>query len=122
MGSFRLMAQLRHLFTVDVTLAKWTGQNQYSEATYGAAVLYKARIEPATLRIEGENRQVLSVTKVLLNEYVEVDPRDRLGLPAGYGTRSIGGAFEAAPVRIMKVDYLTDHEGPICTVLYCGRS
>lgn len=122
MGSFRIMAQLRHLFKNQVTIEKWTGQNSFGESTYGNSILHAARIEPATIMTDGENQVLLAVLKVILSEYIQVDPRDRVTLPAAYGSRNSAGVFEAPTSNLIQVKYLEDMTGPICTVLICGRA
>lgn len=122
MGSFRIMAQLKHLFRNQVTLEKWTGQNSFGESTYGNSIIYAARIEPTTIKTDGDNAVLLSVLKVLLSEYVQVDPRDRITLPSAYGSRNSTGAFESPTSNLIEVKYLEDTTGPICTVLICGRA
>lgn len=121
MGSFRIMAQLKHLFRNQVTIEKWTGQNSFGESTYGTSIIHAARIEPAVIRTDGESGVLLSVLKVILSEYVQVDPRDRITLPAAYGSRNSAGVFEAPTSNLIQVKYLEDTSGPICTVLMCGR-
>lgn len=118
--SFRLMAQLQHLFTRTVTIEPWASQNSYGEASYGAAVSYAARIEPTTIRMPGENQVLLSGVKVILSTYVQVDPRDRVSIPSAYGSRNDAGTFVAPATKLVQVKYLDDEAGPVCTVLICS--
>lgn len=122
MGTFRLMTQLGHLFTQTVTIAPWASQNTFGEASYGSPVSYGCRIEPTTVRTNGENQTLVSAVKVILNQYVQVDPRDRVLLPAGYGSRNDAAAFEAPSSPLIQVKYLDDHVGTICTVLICSTN
>ena len=114
-----MLSLLQHLFTRTITIEPWAGQNTFGEASYGAAVSYLARIEPTTIRTSGENQVVMSGVKVILNTYVQVDPRDRVKIPSAYGSRNDAGAFEIPKTTLEQVKYLDDEDGPMCTVLIC---
>ena len=120
MGTFRLMTQLSHLFVHTVGISPWTGQNTSGEATYGASVTYACRIEPMNVRSNGSDQMLGADLKVFLSEYVQVDPRDQVVIASDYGARNDAGTFEAPVSKLLAVKYLSDRDGPVCTVLMCG--
>lgn len=114
------MTQLKHLFVHTVSISPWSGQNQYGEATYGAAVSHPARIQTMNVMSKGDNQTLAGMVKVFLSEYIQVDPRDKVVIPDDYGSRNDSGVFESPTSKLIEVQYLSDRNGPVCTVLVCG--
>jgi hypothetical protein len=113
---------VRDLFPHTVTVAPWTGQNQYGEATYGDDETYQAKIERGVdlARAGIGDRSIVPQYKVFLAEPVQVDVRDRLTLDAAFGERNEAGAFTAPASLIMMVKPIYDEREWVCTILYCG--
>jgi hypothetical protein len=113
---------VRDLFPHTVTLAPWTGQNQYGEATYGDDSTYQAKIEQGVdlLRAGIGDRSIVPKYKVFVAEPIQVDLRDRLALDAVFGERDESGTFVAPTAVIMKVAPVYDEREWVCTILYCG--
>lgn len=113
---------VRDLFPHTVTVAPWTGQNLYGEATYGDAVTYQAKIEQGVdlLRAGLGDRSIVPKYRVFLAEPIQVDPRDRLALDPAFGSRDAAGSFEAPSVAIVMVKPVYDELEHVCTIVYCG--
>lgn len=78
-------AELAELCDQDVTIEPYSSQNENGEASYGAAVSYKAQIAGQNKLVrDAGGQQVLSSLKLILSEYVNVGPKDRVTLPSTY--------------------------------------
>lgn len=78
-------AALQSFCTQTVTHAAWTGQNNQGEPQFGAVTSYKAQISGQNRLVwDASGKQVLSSLRVILAEYVAVNPKDKLTLPSGY--------------------------------------
>lgn len=113
---------LTDFFPHTVTLAPWTGQNEYGEATYGDTASYPAKIEQGVnlLREGLGDRSLVPQYKVFIGEAVQVDVRDALTLDAAFGSRNLAGTFEAPLTTIVQVKPVYDEQAQVCTILYCG--
>jgi hypothetical protein len=121
MAGVRIAQRLTRLFSQTVTLYPWTGQDAYGQATYGEGFDYRAHVQNGTVRTTGENPSLPGLYKVIIGEAVQIDPRDKLELPAEYGTRNDSGTFESPTTEIVEVQYLNDSRGPVATVVLCGK-
>lgn len=66
-----------------VSIAPWTGQNAYGEATYGSDQAYPARVEVRSRRIAGSGGVELTARgRVFLATTTIPSVKDRLTLPA----------------------------------------
>lgn len=78
-------AVLQEMCTQTVTHTPWSGQNAQGEPTFGSATSYKAYIGGQNKLVwDASGKQVLSSLKVILAEYVAVNPKDKITLPSGY--------------------------------------
>lgn len=113
---------VKDLFPHSVTVAPWTGQNQYGEATYGDANTYAAKVERGMdlLRAGSGDRSLVPTYKVFVAEPVQVDVRDQLTLDATFGERNEAGAFVAPTVTLVMAKPVYDEQEWVCTILYCG--
>jgi len=121
MTGTRITQRLTRLFAQTVTVAPWTGQDAFGQATYGTAVTCRAHIQQGTSRSTGQSQALPGLYKVIIGEAIKVDPRDKLTLPKEYGTRDMNGDFEAPTTKILEVQYLNDSRGPVATIVMCGR-
>lgn len=117
----RLAQRLTSLFGQTVTLYAWTGQDEFGQATYGEGNDYRAHVQQQVARTPGADQALPGLFKVLIGEAVQVDPRDKLVLPAAYGTRDDAGQFEPPTTKIVEVQYLNDSRGHIATTVICGK-
>jgi hypothetical protein len=68
-----------------VTIEPYTGQSQTQAPSYGAAVTYRANVDPAVNRsIDASGREFTSMCVVTISGQLQIDPRSRLTLPAGW--------------------------------------
>ena len=68
-----------------VTLEPYTGQDVSQAPTYGAPVSYQAQVLPYVERvITAAGREVRSSARVLLPDRLQIDPRSRITMPAGF--------------------------------------
>lgn len=113
---------VRDLFPHEVSLAPWTGQNDYGEATYGDALSYRAKIERGVdlARAGIGDRSLVPRYKVFIGEAVQVDARDQLTLDVTFGERNASGVFTAPTVTIKMVTPIYDEQEQVCTIIYCG--
>lgn len=121
MAATRIAQRLTRLFSQVVTIYAWTGQDNYGQPTYGEGSDYRAHVQQGVRRIAPPYDALPGVYKIIVGEYVQVDPRDQVSLPAEYGTRDASGRFESPVLNIVEVQYLNDSRGPVATVIYCGK-
>ena len=116
-----LIDQVQGLLDVDVDVEPWTAQDEYGRGTYGAKRTVKARVAQGQFKASGGNGQaIVAAYKVILGEAVVVDVRDRLTLPAAFGSRAVGGnpAAVQPPIReVRPVFFCGTHDH---SVIYCG--
>jgi hypothetical protein len=68
-----------------VTIEQPTGETAARVITYGSAVTYAARIEGGYKRVTGrDGREAVSTVQVYIPDRVQIDPRSRVTLPAGF--------------------------------------
>ena len=67
-GTFRLMAQLQHLFTQRATIEPWASQDSFGQSVYGTGIVYNARVEPISVRTGGENQVLMAGVKIYLKK------------------------------------------------------
>lgn len=116
-----LLDDVRDLFPHTVTIAPWTGQDRYSNGTYGSAVTYQAKIERGNRQVRGDaNNAVIPQYKVFIAEALQVDVRDQITLPVEFGARNESGVFVAPTPIIREVMPVYDEFEHVCTVIYCG--
>ncbi len=113
---------VRDLFPHTVSIAPWTGQNEYGEATYGTTSTYQAKIERGVdlARASLGDRSIVPKFKVFVGSAVQVDLRDRLTLDAVFGERDDNGTFTAPTASIQQVTPIYDEREWVCTIIYCG--
>ena len=113
---------VRDLFPHEVSLAPWTGQNDYGESTFGDTLTYRAKIERGVdlARAGFGDRSIVPRYKVFIGEAVQVDPRDQLTLDAAFGERNDSGTFTAPLAVIKMVTPVYDEREQVCTIIYCG--
>ena len=113
---------VRDLFPHEVSLAPWTGQNDYGEATFGDAEVYRAKVEQGVdlLRAGLGDRSIVPKYKVFIGEAVQVDVRDQLTLDVAFGERNEAGTFVAPTATIKMVKPIYDEREQVCTIIYCG--
>ena len=117
-----LLDDVRDLFPHSVTVAPWTGQNIYGEATYGDAATFAAKIERGVdlVRAGMGDRSLVPKYKVFVAEPVQVDVRDQLTLDAAFGERNEAGTFVAPAATLVMATPVYDEREWVCTILYCG--
>lgn len=121
MNGLRIAQRLTRLFSQVVTVHPWNGQDAYGNATYGAGVECRAHVQQGTVRVSGATQAMPAMYKIILGEALKVDPRDKVTLPAEYGTRNDAGKFESVEAKIVDVQYLNDSRGHVATTIMCGR-
>ena len=74
----------RGLFTQTVTISPYTGQSGYGVPTYGAGVVYRARVVGKhRLARDLAGKEVVSTQTVYLQSNKAVDPKDKVTLSTG---------------------------------------
>jgi hypothetical protein len=98
------------LLAQTVTIAPWTGQDTYGEATYGAAVSYAARVEGKMQMIrDAVGAERVSAVTVYLATTASISPKDKLTLPSGWTPQT---------PALLAVQRHADESGDHHTVLY----
>lgn len=116
-----MLDSILDIFTKEVQIEPWTGQNRAGEPTYGTATTYQAKIEHGNRQIQGQgDRAIVPKHKIFLGAAVLVDPRDRITLPVEYGERDADGNFAAPTPVIREVQPVYDELEHVCTIIYCG--
>ena len=98
------------LMAATITVEPYNAQDGYGEASYGAAVSYKAHVQGKTMTktsFTGEER--VSNFQCYLNTAAAIDPRSRVTLPTGYSPQQ---------PPIIAVGRHSDEGGQHHTVLY----
>ncbi len=85
--------------------APYTGQDAFTEATYGTTTWYPAHVENMVVKSEaGGIATVTGQLHIILGAVVSIDPRDRLLVQAPFTVRSATGVFstedDAQVVRV----------------------
>lgn len=113
---------LRDLFTHNVMIEPWTGQNEYGAATHGTAISYRAHIERGSRQavMASGDQGIVPQFKVFIPDAVQVDVRDRITLPVAFGARNDSGVFVAPSPIIRQVQPVFDEIEQVCTIIHCG--
>lgn len=96
--------------TQEVSLEPYTGQDAYSQPSFGPATTYPARVVGRTRLVRtilGDER--VSTVTVYLGRLAQATPRDRLTLPAEFIPRQ---------PPILAIEKLADERGMDCEVVY----
>lgn len=95
-----------------VTVAPFSAIDGYGQATYGAAVSYKARIQgPVKFLHQATQQERVSSQTVYVGSTAAISSKDKLTLPSG---------FDVTAVKILQVDPVSDENVLMFSVLYCG--
>ncbi len=77
-------AALKTMCKSTVTIAPWTGQDVYGQASYGTAVSYAAHISGKARMVRNTlGQEVVSSVHVVLSTAPSISTKDRITLPSG---------------------------------------
>ena len=79
------MSDFEDMMAHTITVEPYSGQNNYGEATYGAAVTYKARVQMKSEWIRDvEGREVRARGRAYVSTTTVLGAKDRLTLPSQF--------------------------------------
>lgn len=105
-----MLHSLISLMAHTISLTPWTGQNQYGEPSYGAAVSYTARVQGKMRMVrDSTGTERVSTVTCYVATTATISPKDKLTLPSG---------FTPATPPILAVERQADERGDHHVVIY----